>query len=57
MLTDAPRRYGPILGTGVGVLSWICQGIVAAGYLRERVRPASPGNAAELRRIEEARAD
>ncbi len=41
MVTEAPRRYGLRRGVWIGMLSWISQGAIMAGYLRERVRPAS----------------
>lgn len=52
MLTEAPPRYGLGRGVLVGMLCWISQGIIACGYLRERIRPAvrsSPGLAASKR--------
>jgi GT2 family glycosyltransferase len=40
MLTEAPLRYGLRRGLLVGMLSWTSQGIIACGYLRERISPA-----------------
>lgn len=41
MLADAPREYGWAMGTAIGILCWISQVIVAAGYLRERISPSA----------------
>ncbi len=38
MMAEAPRRYGFGQGVQVGMLSWMSQGIVAGGYLWERMR-------------------
>ncbi len=37
MMAEAPRRYGLGQGVRVGMLSWMSQGIVAGGYLWERM--------------------
>jgi GT2 family glycosyltransferase len=41
MIAEAPRRYGLARGSLVGMLCVISQGIIACGYLRERIWPSS----------------
>lgn len=56
MITEAPRRYGWARGWRIGTLAWISQGVILAGYLRERLRTA-PRQHAEIGRAKEARAE
>jgi glycosyltransferase involved in cell wall biosynthesis len=42
MTTKPLRQYGLRRGTLIGMLCWLSQGMIACGYLRERIRPA-PG--------------
>jgi GT2 family glycosyltransferase len=55
MIAEAPRRYGLGRGATVGILCWLSQGIIACGYLRERIWP-SPGSAKDVA-IKEARVE
>jgi glycosyltransferase involved in cell wall biosynthesis len=41
MLTEAPLRYGFLMGLRVSMLCFVSQAILASGYLRERIRPAA----------------
>lgn len=56
MLTQAPLRYGFLRGLWIGTLSWLCQAAILAGYLAERIRPASKRPSAAPR-TKEARAE
>lgn len=40
MILEPLREYGVGRGALIGILCWLSQGIVACGYLRERIRPS-----------------